>query len=140
MTIESTPIYGNVEKNNVQLSVIDTGLVVTVGAGDFVIAGNSYTLSEEQIFTATANAADSTLITGYLALENATGAAVLLVDETVLNDSQQPFVFAGSGFSLLHRLFTSTLPPNASELGSVRVYNIIPREETTENMRTREAT
>lgn len=137
MPIESTPIYGNVEKNHVPLVVTESGLTITVQPGDFVIAGESHSLPEEQVFAATADSAHQTLITGYLARETATGAAMLLVDTMLLDESQVQFSFGGSGFELLHRLFVTTLDINAAEFGNVRVYNIIPREHTAGSARTR---
>ena len=137
MPIESTPIYGNVEKNHVPLVVTESGLTITVQPGDFVIAGESHSLPEEQVFTATADSAQQTLITGYLARETATGAIVLLVDTMLIDRAQGMFSFGGSGFELLHRFFTTTLAINATAFENVRVYNIIPREHTADGARTR---
>jgi len=106
-------------QNKVELSVAVEGMKITVGAGDFKIAGKSYSLPEAVEFEAEADAEEKNQVTGFL-VEDAEGNAAVLVDEVLWGEDT--FDWGSSPYRLLLQLFHLVVPPEAESLGTVVVY------------------
>lgn len=130
MSITNILISGNPTHNSVLLEVVESGLNLSVDAGQFVVGGEQYSLTEPQEFTAIADVSFDTRITGYLVHDVAANAQVLLVDEVLLDNITQSYVFDGNDYRLIHRLFETTLPASATAFDEVLVYNIVSREDS----------
>lgn len=107
--------------NSVSLLVEQNGLNVTVRAGSFVIAGTSYELSQDQVYT---HVSDSLKmwVSGCLAKNRATNVVQLFVDEVKDDGVDTHYRFLDTDpYELLHRLFNVEIPANTPSLNSLDV-------------------
>lgn len=117
--------------HSVSLSVEQSGMDVSVKSGQFRVSGVDYEFTEDQDFSAEAAAECDTIVTGYIAKDVSTGVLVLIVDEEVLDGEDVPFIFSGSGYDPIHRLFSLKVPAAATSLDGVdvTVYHIVEPEK-----------
>jgi len=101
--------------NAVALALSQTGLDVTVGAGAFTIASQSYVFEEHSYSHVVTPAACS--LVGYLVVVIATGEVHLFVDDIPAGGTA--YDFYGSPYQLLHLLFTALVPGGATSLDDV---------------------
>lgn len=121
MTITIQKQQAKADSAAVSLVVEQEAMKLTVKTGAFTVEGEHFEFSEDQEFTATADADDDTYVRAYLAVNTETGDPVLFVDEEILDGSDAPFVFEGSDYRPLHILYHLTVPAEATSLDDVDI-------------------
>lgn len=120
MGITQVNITGNSEKNALDLTVtVENLLDIRVSSGSFKIAGEDYTLSSDDVVTITVDSSEITDVQGLLVKNISTGNVEVLVDEYLLDGIDTPFVFAGSGYKLLERLYYVRVPAGTTDLSGL---------------------
>jgi hypothetical protein len=106
--------------NQVELSVDLEGMTLRVGAGDFRIAGEDYSLAEEQTYEVEGSTSEVTWVSAYLVQDVSDDSVVLLVDERP--DGDRPYFFgAASPYRLLHSLACAKIWPGTTNLDNAEV-------------------
>jgi len=131
----TTNVTENSKIGDIRLDVSVSGLVVTVAAGSFKCAQRmamiDYTLPEEYTYEPQVDPDEDITGLGYLAVREADDVVVLVTDEVSESDSSL-FNWRGSGYRLLHALFTIHVPAAAAVLDeanlSVVHYHAPPEE------------
>ncbi|MCH7477798.1 MAG: nitrile hydratase subunit beta [SAR324 cluster bacterium] len=85
-------------KAAVDLPVSSSGMNITVGSAFFVL-GSSYSLTEDFTATLTADPANETWYTLYLAIENSTGGVVVFMDDIVKDGAEEVYSWKGGPFT-----------------------------------------
>lgn len=101
--------------------------IIEVGRGRFIFEGVEYDLDDEVRYTVLGHETVQTDVRGFLAL-NPEGAVEVVVDEHNHDGIDVPFIFNGSGYRLLSKLFACRLPPGPVDLSSVEiaVWKVLP--------------
>lgn len=97
------------------LTVEQSGMTLTVRAGDFTIVGQEYQLEDDEIFVVRADVDNYTDIFGYL-VKDVTGKVRLLVDEVVHDGEDEPFDVSASEYTPLLFIFNVRVPAQATSL------------------------
>jgi len=112
------------------LEVEQSGMVVTVKAGTFIIRGVEYSLESDQEFTASENPGDL-FIDAKLCLDDDT--VMMIVDE--IEPDGRSYDWRGSPYEVLWPMFYMNVPANTTSLDDVdvQVYRVTKPEEETED-------
>lgn len=121
----------NGRDGSVDLQVLQSGMDVTVKAGAFRVKGEDLTLTEDEIFSATANATYDTSVVGYLCKDWGDGDKIVLVVDEVLRDGiDGSSRWDSAAYKAIHTIFTMDVPAGAVDLDGVdiRVRKIVGTE------------
>ena len=105
-------------KAAVDLPVSSSGMNITVGSAFFVL-GSSYSLTEDFTATLTADPANETWYTLYLAIENSTGGVVVFMDDIVKDGAEEVYSWKGGPFTRLHQIMSIVVPAGTTNLDNV---------------------
>ena len=104
---------------DIRLGVTVSGLDVTVQQGGFFMHENGskvdYALAEDYDHTVVPDPDEDTAVIGYLAERESDGVVVVVTDEVSESDGQL-FDWGGSGYRILHNLWTVQVPAAAASL------------------------
>jgi len=116
------------------LSVEQSGMDITVKAGDFRWKHAVYTLAQDEVCEVEADAQHVKSVIGYLTRDTITKAIDILVDE-VLHDGVDTAYDPKRGdevpWEIIHNLFIARVPAGATSLddATIKVYHIIDASE-----------
>jgi len=104
------------------LQVLQSGMDITVKAGSFRIKGQDFTLAEDEVFTAVADATYDTAVVGYLCQDlNNGGQLALVVDEVLQDGADTPARWDSTAYKSLVPAFIVNVPAGATTLDDVVV-------------------
>lgn len=124
MTIVDKTIRFLASDANINLAVSQSGLQISVAAGNFKVSGTDYTLDTQQDFTAQ-NQANDCLCVGYLKRDTATQAISVLVDEIVDDGVDESIIFNDLvDTEILFKIFEVLVPANSTTLDGETITRI----------------
>jgi hypothetical protein len=104
------------DNSMVNLDITVSGMVITVGAASFRVAGEDFVLDDDYEYTVE-ESSEQRLLTVALAKEISSGDGVVVVDEEAPGDGRFPW--DGSGYEPLCRVFFGNIPPDTTDLDAV---------------------
>ena len=121
MTIKVKTVRALPQITDINLKVTQSGMTITVGAGDFRSNGRDLALSESQEFDAETLPHKCTVV-AYLMRNEKTGAVFVMVDEFNHDGLDVPInIELIPDTEILWRVFTATIPANSTSLDDVEI-------------------
>ncbi len=116
MTTTTIDTEAKASRHGIDLTVtLENLLDIRVAAASFKMIGEDFDFPDDIVHSVTVDGTDVTQVVGWIQKDNATGDAELVVDEMVLDGSDEPYE-APAGKTLLHRLFDILAPAASADI------------------------
>lgn len=116
MTTTTVDTEAPAARHGIDLAVtLENLLDIRVAAASFKMIGEDFDFPSDIVHSVTVDGTDPTHVVGWIQKDNTSGVAELVVDEMVLDGTDEPYE-APAGKTLLHRLFEVRAPAAATDI------------------------